>query len=199
MEKLHSLIRWYCLTSEPATIERVSIYIRPVVAKAAIQHSGSGHFLGERGELTAIIAKSGFQNYLYIGSYLLEKSHVRKCIYEGALLLKQILSEFLMNTSVTTAALVGRDGFVIDVATTTSLDRDALGALGSSSINFFEKGSLMEHSKLRQMTMEYLNGAIILTPITREEFLMILTNTTHDLGNLCYRIAYIRPRVAAAM
>lgn len=114
-------------------------------------------------------------------------------------MLRQVLSEFLTNPSVTTAALVGRDGFVIDVATTTSLDRDALGALGSSSINFFENGTLMEHSNLQQMTLEYLNGAIILTPVTREEFLMILTNTTDDLGNLTYRIAHIRPRVAAAM
>lgn len=114
-------------------------------------------------------------------------------------MLKQILSEFLLNPSVTTAALVGRDGFVIDVVTTTSLDRDALGALGSSSINFFENSPLMESSGLRQLTLEYLNGAIILIPLTREEFLMILTSTTENLGNLTYRIAHISPRVAAAM
>jgi len=105
-----------------------------------------------------------------------------------------------MNTGVTTAALVGRDGFVIDVATTTSLDRDALGALGSSSINYFENdNTLMESSKLRQLTLEYLNGAIILTPVTREEFLMILTDSTDNLGELTYRIVNNMPRVAAVM
>ena len=115
-------------------------------------------------------------------------------------MLKQILSEFLKNNGVTTAALVGRDGFVIDVATKASLDRDALGALGSSSINFFENRiTRIENSKLRQMTLEYLNGAIILTPVSREEFLMILTDTTVGLGVLSHRIAHTSLRVAAAM
>jgi predicted regulator of Ras-like GTPase activity (Roadblock/LC7/MglB family) len=115
-------------------------------------------------------------------------------------LLKQILSEFLKNNGVTTAALVGRDGFVIDMATNASLDRDALGALGSISINFFENSNtLMENSKLRQMTLEYLNGAIILTPVSREEFLMILTDTTAGLGILSHRISHTSLRVAAAM
>jgi hypothetical protein len=34
------------------------------------------------------------------------------------------------------------------------------------------------------MMPEYLDGAINLTPVTREEFLMILTNTSNSLGNL---------------
>ena len=118
----------------------------------------------------------------------------------GAALLKQILSEFLKNNGVTTAALVGRDGFVIDVATKASLDRDALGALGSSSINFFENRiTRIENSKLRQMTLEYLNGAIILTPVSREEFLMILTDTTNNLSHMASLIASTRLRVAAAI
>ena len=66
----------------------------------------------------------------------------------GAALLKQILSEFLKNNGVTTAALVGRDGFVIDVATKASLDPDALGALGSSSINFFYRTGTSCHERI---------------------------------------------------
>ena len=115
-------------------------------------------------------------------------------------MLNQILSEFLNQAGVTTAALVGRDGFVIDVATNATLDRDALGALGSTYINFFEKGlTMLEKTSLRQMTLEHLNGAIILTPITREEFLMILTDTTIGLGSLATRIMNSSPRVAMAM
>jgi predicted regulator of Ras-like GTPase activity (Roadblock/LC7/MglB family) len=115
-------------------------------------------------------------------------------------LLKQVLSEFLSNPGVTTAALVGRDGFVIDMAAKTSLDRDAIGALGSSAILFFDKGGAqMKSGKLRQMILEYQNGAIILTPITEEEFLMILTDTTNALGNLAYLIANTIPRIAAVM
>jgi hypothetical protein len=49
------------------------------------------------------------------------------------------------------------------------------------------------------MTPEFLNGAIILTPVTREEFLMIFTDTTVGLGNLAFRIANTSLRVASAM
>jgi predicted regulator of Ras-like GTPase activity (Roadblock/LC7/MglB family) len=115
-------------------------------------------------------------------------------------MLKLILSEFLNHAGVTTAALVGRDGFVIDVATNATLDSDALGAIGSSYINFFEKGlTMLEKTGVRQMTLEHLNGAIILTPITREEFLMVLTDTTVGLGSLANRIMTSSPRLAMVM
>ena len=152
-----------------------------------------------RGTVFTVLLKSAFQSKIYIYSYH-SRNHRRQSVGGGAALLKQILSEFLKNNGVTTAALVGRDGFVIDVATKASLDPDALGALGSSSINFFENRiTRIENSKLRQMTLEYLNGAIILTPVSREEFLMILTDTTVGLGVLSHRIAHTSLRVAAAI
>ncbi len=77
-------------------------------------------------------------------------------VTDGALMLKQILSEFLTFNGVTTAALVGRDGFVIDIAANASPDPDALGVLGSSYINLFERGgAVMEGGRLRQLMLEY--------------------------------------------
>lgn len=115
-------------------------------------------------------------------------------------MLKQVLGEFLSIPGVTVAALVGRDGFVIDMTTKTSLDRDAIGALGSSAMLFFEKGSLqMKSGKLRQMILEYQNGAIVLTPITDDEFLMILTDTLNNLGKISFLVQTTLPRVAAAI
>lgn len=115
-------------------------------------------------------------------------------------MLKQILTEFLTFNGVTTAALVSRDGFVIDMTANAFLDRDALGALGSSSINLFEKGgAVMDFGRIRQMMLEYQNGAIILTPVSKEEFLMVLTDTTNNLSHMASLIAETRLRVAAAM
>jgi predicted regulator of Ras-like GTPase activity (Roadblock/LC7/MglB family) len=57
----------------------------------------------------------------------------------------------------------------------------------------------MECGKIRQMMLEYQNGAIILTPISKEEFLMILTDTTNNLSHMASLIANTRQRVAAAM
>jgi predicted regulator of Ras-like GTPase activity (Roadblock/LC7/MglB family) len=129
------------------------------------------------------------QNY----SFLQEK-------HGDVIVLKQILREFLSYHGVTGAALVGRDGFVIDMAGIAALDSDALGALCSSSINFFERGGAwMESGRLRKMMLEYQDGAVLLTPVTKEEFLVILTNTTEDLGQLTYRIATTNTRILAAM
>ena len=115
-------------------------------------------------------------------------------------MLKQILSEFLTFNGVTTAALVSRDGFVIDMTANATLDPDAIGALGSTSINLFDKGgAVMEYGKIRQMMLEYQNGAIILTPVSKEEFLMILTDTTNNLSHMASLIASTRLRVAAAI
>jgi predicted regulator of Ras-like GTPase activity (Roadblock/LC7/MglB family) len=157
--------------------------------------------------LSPLMADFGqsFQHMIFKGNFisdltLKEPAYERR--YEGALLLKQILTEFLDITGVTTAALVGRDGFIIDMAGKASLDRDVIGSLGSSSIIFseLEKGApRLDGGNLRQMMLEYQNGAIILTPITKEEFLMVLTNTTNGLGHMAYLIATTSPRVAAAL
>jgi hypothetical protein len=49
--------------------------------------------------------------------------------------------------AMTTAALVGRDGFVTDLPTNASPGRDAPGAPGSGSIHYFETGgNMMENS-----------------------------------------------------
>ena len=117
-------------------------------------------------------------------------------------MLKQVLEEFLSLEGVTTAAVVGLDGFVIEIAETRRSDADALGALCSSAMRFFEAGGKsMRMGSVRQIVLESRNGNLILTPITGEEFLAILTNTDSKtvLGTLTYSLAKSSYRLAAAM
>ncbi len=116
-------------------------------------------------------------------------------------MLKKILKEFLSLNGVTTAALVGRDGFVIEIVEHhRETDIDALGALCSGAMKFFEvSGVSMDMGSTRQIMLEYQDGALILTPVTAEEFLVILTNTTTGLGNLTYTLAKTRSRVASVI
>jgi predicted regulator of Ras-like GTPase activity (Roadblock/LC7/MglB family) len=46
-------------------------------------------------------------------------------------MLKQILNEFLSINGVATAAVIGRDGFVIEIVQVDPIDTDALGVLCS--------------------------------------------------------------------
>lgn len=57
----------------------------------------------------------------------------------------------------------------------------------------------LDGGNLRQMMLEYQSGAIILTPVTKEEFLMVLTKTTNGPGPMAYLLATTSPRVAAAL
>lgn len=117
------------------------------------------------------------------------------------LMLKKILREFLSIDGVTTAALIGRDGFVIEIVQKDrKSDIDALGALCSDLMSFFERsGGLMDKGSLRQTMLEYQEGALILTPVTAEEFLVIITNTTTGLGHLTYTLARTSSRIAAVI
>ncbi len=117
------------------------------------------------------------------------------------IMLKKILFEFLTMEGVTTAALVGRDGFVIEIVEKTRpSDLDALGALCSGSIRFFEQnGAATMMGSLQQILLEYRDGALILTPVSGEEFLAIITNTTAGLGHLTYTLARTSSRVAAVI
>jgi len=113
-------------------------------------------------------------------------------------MLKQILNEFLSIEGVIAAALIGYDGFVIEITRTEFVDADALGALCSGSVRFFEHGGrAMDMGHPRQIALEYQAGTLILTPITSEEFLAVLTRTSTGLGHLNYTLPKISSRIRA--
>jgi uncharacterized protein len=128
----------------------------------------------------------------------LNQEHNPAIVKRGTRMLKEILKEFLVIEGVTAVALIGRDGFVIEIAQTIPTDIDALGAYCSDSLRFFEKGeSSREMGLPRQIVVEYRNGPLIITPITKEEFLVVLADTTAGLGRLNYSLPRISSRVAA--
>jgi len=114
-------------------------------------------------------------------------------------MLKEILTEFLLIDGVSAAAVIGRDGFVIEIAQKSqNSDIDALGALCSSLIRLMEQyGELLDMGPFRQIILEYRDGGIILVPVSAEEFLAISIDTLAGLGNLTYTIARTSSRVAA--
>ena len=115
-------------------------------------------------------------------------------------MLQKILSEFLQIDGVTTAALVGIDGFVIEYIRNDSFDIDALAALSSDEVRFFSRaGPATGMGAPRQIVLEQPDGAIIISRITDEEFLVVVANTRLMLGRLTHEIPKIRLRIAAAI
>jgi uncharacterized protein len=115
-------------------------------------------------------------------------------------MLKQILSEFLSIDGVTMAAVIGRDGFVIEIVQIDPVDTDALGVVCSGQMKFFERGGrVLKKGRPRQVVQEYQNGTLLLTQVTREEFLVILTKIPGGLGHLTYTLPKICSRIAAVI
>ena len=116
-------------------------------------------------------------------------------------MLKQILEEFLNIEGVSAAALVGRDGFVIEMARATKdPDMDAFGAASSSLLRSFDRGGQsLQMGPSRSMVAEYQNGILVITPVTPEEFLAILADRASAVGSLTYSVVRNGGRIAAAM
>jgi hypothetical protein len=115
-------------------------------------------------------------------------------------MLKSMLEEFLSIDGVSAAALISRDGFVIEIASTEATDVDALGALGSSSARYFNHfGDTLDKGAFRHLSMEYNGGTITIAPLTPDEYLAIITNSGAPIGRISYVLSKAGKRVAAAM
>jgi predicted regulator of Ras-like GTPase activity (Roadblock/LC7/MglB family) len=114
-------------------------------------------------------------------------------------MIKKVLGEFLSIEGITTVALIGSDGFVIEFLENSPSDVDALGAFGSSAVRYLCRVcAAMDMGPFQQLVMEYGAGALIITRIPDNEYLAIIADTT-TLGRLTYIIPRITTRVTAVM
>jgi predicted regulator of Ras-like GTPase activity (Roadblock/LC7/MglB family) len=115
-------------------------------------------------------------------------------------MLRRILEEFLSLDTISSAAIVGRDGFVVEIASSQPTDLDALGAFSSSAMRFYEKGGeSMDMGPPTQLYLEYMGGALHITPVTRDEFLVIQTCEKVITGELTSILEKTGARVVSAM
>lgn len=115
-------------------------------------------------------------------------------------MISRLLNEFLQIEGVTTAALIGQDGFLIESAGSGPVDKDALAALGSCAMTFFSRaGKILDRGGARQFVSEHENGSIIFTPVSDDVLLAVITETQSGAGRLAYILPKITPRVAAVI
>ena len=115
-------------------------------------------------------------------------------------MLKQILEEFLQIEGVNTAALIARDGFLIEYVGSEPADKDALAVLGSCAMAFFSRaGIALEMGRVRQSVLEHEDGTIIFTRINDDELLAVMTGAESNSGRLAYILPKITTRVAAVI
>lgn len=115
-------------------------------------------------------------------------------------MLKQILGEFLKVEGVSAAVVVGRDGFVIESAISGKIDIDALGAMASTGMGTSEAmGTELGKGNLDQMLVELEKGPIILSPLSADELIAIVADSTANVGRIRYELKKNKERLIAAL
>jgi hypothetical protein len=115
-------------------------------------------------------------------------------------MLKSILEEFLAIEGVSGAAVVGRDGFLIEGVKSGNIDLETVGAMASTGMGSSEAmGTELARGKLLQMHMELLKGFIIIAPLTDNEFVTIIADKLESSGLIRYNLKKNRERLIAAL
>jgi predicted regulator of Ras-like GTPase activity (Roadblock/LC7/MglB family) len=102
--------------------------------------------------------------------------------------IKEALEEFLRIEGVMAVAIVGRDGFVIESASRSKLDTDALGAVVASAIGASEMiGNDFSMGKLEQYLLEFESGKAIIAA-AGNDILVLTTDTSAVIGSVRYAV-----------
>ena len=112
--------------------------------------------------------------------------------------LTKVLEQFMSVKGVTSIALVGRDGFVIESTTSTETDMDALGAMVASALCAAESlGQEFGFGPMEQYLSEYTNGKVIMAT-AGDDILAVFTDETALIGGVRLAVKKNLPEVIKA-
>jgi len=110
-----------------------------------------------------------------------------------------VLSEFLDIGGVKSAAVVGRDGFVIDSVTTEKVDMEALGAMVATAIGTSEAlGNEFNFGRMSQYLIEFEHGKVVIAAVGND-ILAIFTDESAVIGGVRYLVKKKMPSLAEVM
>jgi uncharacterized protein len=115
-------------------------------------------------------------------------------------MLNRILSDLTKVEGVNAAAIVGRDGFIIEHVANIQMDVDALGAMASTSVGTSEAmGIELGKGTFEQVIVELEKGPIILSLVTENEILAIVAEHGANIGRIRYEVKKNKDRITAAL
>ncbi|NMB79380.1 MAG: dynein regulation protein LC7 [Methanomicrobiales archaeon] len=115
-------------------------------------------------------------------------------------MLEEVLDEFLTIDGVSAALIVGRDGAVIESASAHSIDVDAIGSMVSTCLGSSEIiGGTLALGELHDLTVELDKGPVYLAPLTTNEIIAVVADTTGTVGHVRSELRKNRGRLVAAL
>lgn len=112
--------------------------------------------------------------------------------------LRGILDGLMKIEGITSAIVVGRDGFVIEaVHNGEGIDGDTVGAIAASSFGSFgEMGGELRLGALDSILLEYEMGPVAITPTGPDAVLAVIADHHANLGRLRIEMRKVRTAVA---
>ncbi len=115
-------------------------------------------------------------------------------------MLKRILQDFLRNEGVVMAGIIGKDGFMIEYASNGEVDVDAVAAMTSSAMGTAESvGQEVGRGDAIQIIMEYVGGNILVSPISDNEIVSVVSDGSANLGRIRYEIKKNKEKMRSAL
>mgnify|MGYP002781251866 FL=1 len=114
--------------------------------------------------------------------------------------LNGLLGRFRGVESIELAAVVATDGLLIDYLASPGVDVDAICAVASNSLAMADAlGREIAKGGAVQTLLEYEQGLVVIEPISGEAMLLLLANSSDDLGYVRFLVAKHRDAMLDAL
>ena len=114
--------------------------------------------------------------------------------------LREQLEDFLQVEGITTVVVVGRDGFIIDSATTGSFNIDEVGAVVSTGMGSSESmGENLGVGDMQQGMLEYDGGIVFINALGEDAIFVLVARPNVNLGMVRLQIKRRIDSIKAAL
>lgn len=114
--------------------------------------------------------------------------------------LNRVLEKLVETPGINVAVCVGRNGIVIDAASTGSSDIEALGVMTTTCMGSAEGvGRVLGLEEINQAMMKYKGGIVIMTPLGSYAHIVVVAPRDADLRGARLQVKRSVPKLLAAM
>ncbi len=112
--------------------------------------------------------------------------------------IRDLVAAVRQRDGITAAVVLGRDGLLIDSQADPTVDAEQVAAHVPSILQHAEElGAAAAQGELRTVVLELEGGATVLSAMSREVVLLVLTTPAADLGALLFDLRRHRANLAA--
>lgn len=115
-------------------------------------------------------------------------------------MLKEILGDFTKIEGILAAAVIRKDGSVIKYVALDGVNIETVGGMASAVVGTARNlGVEIKRGDLDQLSMEFNDGNIVITSLTSDEFLGLVSGLSVDLERIRYEIKKSKGKLRAVL